>query len=322
MERRALIVGVDEYHNFRNLSGCVADAGAMKDILTRHYDGAVNYSCRLLTTKNGPVTRAGLREAWNTTFENFDGEILFYFSGHGAPTEVGGHLVTQDATRQELGLPMDELLTLAINSKAREVLLMLDCCHAGAMGNAAVLQGNGASSDRAILREGLTILAASGPSEAAIETNGHGLFTWLVLNALGGGAADVRGQVSAASIYSYVEQALGPWDQRPLYKSYAKRLSPIRSCKPAVPDSLLRELPSLFPEVTYRYQLDPTYEASDASAIPEHTAIYQKFTVLRDARLLRTVGGNHLFFTVMGSGAVELTELGQLYWLQAKNDRL
>jgi hypothetical protein len=323
MARRALLVGINEYDNADNLTGCVLDATKMKDLLARNFDGSPNYDCRLLTSDSQRVTRAYLREVWGQLFDNFTEDILFYFSGHGTPTQTGGCIVTQDATEHEPGLPMDELLLLANQSRAREVLIILDCCFAGSIGNPPNLRGPAGSENQAQLREGVTILAASRPSEVSREeTGGHGIFTWLVLNALQGGAADIRGRISAAAIYAYVEQVLGPWDQRPLYKSHADRLSPIRLCEPAVSDALLRELPNYFPSAVSRCELAPSYEASDPSSKPEHVAIYEKFTQFRDARLLRTVGGNHLYYTVMGSGAVELTEIGQLYWLLAKEGRI
>ena len=46
-----------------------------------------------------------------------------------------------------------------------------------------------------------------------------GIFTNLVLAALEGGAADLRGHVTPGSIYAYVDQALGAWDQRPIFKT-------------------------------------------------------------------------------------------------------
>ncbi len=323
MARRALLVGINDYDNAGTLTGCVLDATKMKDLLVRNYDGGPNYDCRLLTSDNERVTRAHLRQIWGELFDNFTEDILFYFSGHGSPTAVGGVICTQDATTHEPGLPMDELLILANNSHAREVLLVLDCCFSGSLGNPATLQGSLRSISQAQLREGVTILAASRPTEVAREeTGGHGIFTWLVLNALQGGAADIRGRVSTAGIYAYVEQVLGPWDQRPMYKSHADRLSPVRICRPSVTDTLLRELPKYFLTAVSRYPLDPSYEASSASSIPEHVTIYETLTQYRDARILRTVGGNHLYYTVMGSGAVELTEVGQLYWLLAKEGRI
>jgi len=324
MARRALLVGIDEYDFGGNLTGCINDATAMRALLTRNYDGSPNYDCRLLTSAGSErITRGNLRHTWEQLFDNFSDDILFYFSGHGTPTQIGGYLVTQDSDEHDPGLPMNELLQLANQSQAREVLLILDCCFSGSLGNPKNLQGQSGIENQAQLREGVTILAASRPNEVSLEQiDGHGIFTWLVLNALSGGAADVRGRISTASIYAYVEQVLGPWDQRPLYKSHANQLTPVRLSKPAVQDALLRELPKFFPTELSRYQLDPTYEASDPTAVPEHVAIYDMFTQFRDAGLLRTVGGNHLYYTVMGSGAVELTEVGQLYWLLAKEGRI
>ena len=318
MARRALLVGINAYDNFNPLTGCILDATAMEGLIARNSDGSPNYDCCLLTTAKERVTRERLREVWEQLFDNFPDDILFYFSGHGCVTRTGGQVCTQDATEKEPGLPMDELLALANDSKAREVLLILDCCFSGALGNPKNLRES-----QAQLREGVTILTASRSTEVSLEkTGGHGIFTWLVLSALRGGAADIRGHVSAAAIYSYAEQALGSWDQRPLYKSHAERLSPVRLCETAVPDALLRELPKYFATATDRYNIGPSYESTETTAIPEHTAIYQTFTRYRDARLLRTIGGNHLYYTAIQSGSVELTEIGQLYWLLAKEGRI
>ena len=133
MARRALLVGINNYDNISPLTGCVLDATKMKDLLARNHDGCPNYDCRLLTTDTERVTRAYLREVWGQLFDNFSDDILFYFSGHGTPTATGGFVCTQDATTHEPGLPMDEILLLANRSRAREVLLILDCCFAGSL---------------------------------------------------------------------------------------------------------------------------------------------------------------------------------------------
>src|SRR3954467_15027802 len=115
-----------------------------------------------------------------------------------------------------------------------------------------------------------------------MEVGGHGVFTNLVLGALRGGAGDVRGRISAASIYGYAEAALGAWDQRPLYKSHAAHLEPVRMCAPKVPDSLLRELPRFFPRPDYEYRLDMTYEETNyAVAVPVNVAIFKKLKKLQ-----------------------------------------
>ncbi len=255
MTKRALVVGIDQYDRVGPLNGCVADATSMAALLDRNDDGSLNFDCRVLTSPGPvPITRAVLREQWDDLFRHFDGDVLFYFSGHGTPTSLGGYLVTQDGTPGDPGLAMNDIVTLANRSRARTVLLILDCCFSGSVGNPPNLQSD--VENQAQLREGVTILAASRPTEPAMEVGGHGVFTKLVIGALRGGAADVRGRVSAASVYAYAEAALGAWDQRPLYKSHAARLDPIRTCEPKVSDAILRELPTYFRRPDYEFQLD------------------------------------------------------------------
>lgn len=315
--RKALLIGIDAYKKFSKLGGCVADATSMRDKLQRNADGTLNYDCRLFTSlEKKPIYREFLKEKWYELFEDFRGDILFYYSGHGAQTRTGSQIVTQDGNFTMPGLAMDELLLLANESPAQEVVLILDCCYSGGFGDPAILRNN------SFLREGVTVLAASRPKGVAKEIEGQGVFTELVISALDGGGADVRGYVSATSIYAYVDQALGPWDQRPIYKSYSSKISPLRRCEPQVPDHVLRELPKLFPSPEKHYQLNPSYEYTHKSAQKGNVEVYNKLKLLRNAHLLRTVGGEDLFFIALKSGSVELTPLGQFYWRLSNNSRI
>jgi hypothetical protein len=315
--RRALLIGIDAYRNFTELSGCVDDAKRMCEVLKRHEDKTPNYDCRLFTSsRKQPINSAFLKEKWDALFHDFEGDILFYYSGHGAQTNTGNEFVTHDGGRTIPGLSMYHLLTLANLSSAREIVLILDCCFAAGAGDPALLGGN------ALLRKGVTILAGSSSIGFAREIGGHGVFTDLVISALTGGAADVQGHVSAASVYAYVDQALGAWDQRPIYKSYTSRVSALRQCKPPVPHQVLRELPKLFKKPDSMHRMNPSYEYTDDSANKDNVAIFDKFKILRDARLLRTVTGQDLFFAAKERGAAILTPLGRFYWRLAKKDRL
>jgi len=309
---RALLVGIDDYEYVTPLKGCRQDANDMANLLERNDDGSKNYECMVLASSSVPrVTRTALRKEWLRLFNNFDGHIAFYFSGHGVFSEFGGYLMTQDATQDDPGLAMYELLQLANDSNAHEVLLILDCCNSGAAGNLPPQRFG--MMNQAQIREGVTILAASRPTEVAMISKGRSIFTSLVLTALIGAAADIRGHVSAASIYGFVEQSLGAFDQRPLYKSYAVRLSPVRRCKPEVEDQLLRELLKFFPTPDSRYKLDETYEKTSPKAIPEHVAIFDKFKIYRNARLLKTVEHEDLYFAAINATTVELTVQGKAY---------
>ncbi|HEU4710829.1 MAG TPA: caspase family protein [Pyrinomonadaceae bacterium] len=316
-------MGIDKYDNLRPLTGCVDDAYAMREALETHENGDANYSCFLLTSRGAsPITRKLLRRKWSELFDNYEGDILFYFSGHGHPTDVGGFIVTQDAEPGDPGLSMNDLLTLANNSRAKSVVMILDCCFAGMLGNPGVLQGGRRVESVALLREGLTILAASRPEQTAEIAYGRSVFTSLLLAALHGGAADVRGNVSVASVYAYADQALGEWDQRAVYKTHAYNLPPLRRCAPSVPDSILRWLPKTFPNVNDWFKMDPSYEHTDPSAIPEHVEIFNKFKLLRNARLLTTEEGKDLYYIALESKTISLTPLGQFYWHLAKEKNL
>lgn len=320
--KRALLIGIDAYDEFSELGGCVADATRMRDILQRHENGDRNYECRLFTSKGKKkITRELLTKEWCNLFRDFKGDILFYYSGHGAATQIHTQIAAQDGSSTIPGLSMNDLLQLANESKAGEVVLILDCCYSGALGDPANLQGS-AFVNQAQLREGVTILAASTPRGLAKEIKGSGVFTELLLGALSGGAADVRGRVSAASMYAYVDQALGAWDQRPMYKSYTSRTTAVRCCTPHVPDDVLRKLPELFKKEDAFHCLRPSYEYTHRSAKKEHVATFNTFKLLRDARLLCTVGGGDLFFAALESKPVQLTSLGQFYWHLAKDNRL
>jgi hypothetical protein len=332
MSKRALLVGIDIYETSGNdLNFAVSDAEAMAQLLSRHEDGTPNYECRMLldSMEDGrEITRANLRQACEDLFTDFTGQILLYFSGHGVLTPFGGHLCTWDATQNDWGVPMQEIMQLALESKAQDILLILDCCHSGSMANPSMFN-NKNSNPLALLRENMTVIAASRASEVSVEAGGHGLFTAAVLDALEGGAADHMGWVTAPSIYAYVERRFGAWSQRPVYKSHATELTVVRECAPLIDRLKLRELVSYFPTVNYQYQLDPEFEPEDEHGNrhepvnQEKINIAQLFKDYRDAGLLKPSTPNEqLFWTARRSHTVELTNRGREYWTLVKGGKI
>ena len=78
---------------------------------------------------------------------------LFYFSGHGYIDSIGGYIVTPDFTDGDFGLSMQDLLTIVNQSKCKNKVVILDCCHSGMMGNMQI--GN---QNTAVISEGVTLL--------------------------------------------------------------------------------------------------------------------------------------------------------------------
>ena len=314
--RRALVVGIDDYP-WAPLAGCVADATAIADVIRTHADGSPNFACQMLTAPFETIDRALLRERIVALFGTPADIALLYFSGHGTENNLGGYLVTPDARRYDQGVAMSEILTLANLSRAAEVVIILDCCDSGALGQVPAIDN-----DRAILREGMTILAASRAAESAVEVDGRGLFTTLVCDALAGGASDPIGSVTVASVYAYVDQSLGAWEQRPLFKSHVSKLSPIRRNEPAVELAILRDLPTWFPHADSVFPLDPSYEPEAEPRDAEHEGVFSHLQRCRAARLVEPEGEDHMYWAAMRSKGCRLTALGRHYWRLADGGRI
>ena len=105
----------------------------------------------------------------------------------------------------------NDILRLANTSKSRNKIIILDCCYSGKLGDCSPID-----SSNTMIGKGVTILTASDRDEVAIEDGitGHGVFTELLIQGLKGGAADVSGNITPASLYSFVDQSLGVWEQR------------------------------------------------------------------------------------------------------------
>jgi hypothetical protein len=332
-KRRGLVVGIDNYSQASmKLKSAVADARSVARMLASHADGTANYDCVLWadrTNYNQLITRAALRGALQQFFANFRGDLVFYFSGHGIINATGGWLVTYDGARNDWGVSMSEVSELALQSQANDILILLDCCHGGDLGNSVLLNGGGGGRETSAMREDMTVIAASLPQEAAIETPEHGMFTAAVLNALEGGAADPMGWVTAPSIYTYVERRFGGWPQQPVYKSHATRVTVVRQCAAQIDRAKLGRLVELFPTQDFLFRLHPDYEPEDEHGKvhkpvrPERVAIAQLFKLYRDAGLLRpSIAGEQLYWTARRSHTVELTPRGQEYWLLVKENKV
>jgi Caspase domain len=328
--KRALVVGIDDYRS-SPLQGCVADAKGMALLLERHASGAPNYNVRTTTSDVEQIDRGRLRTLLRELFDNSrNAELLFYFAGHGAQTPWGAELVTQDYSANSLGVSMNDVISLANESPASEVVLILDCCFSGDLGNIPGLQPLGLSqafsAGRAILREGVTLLAASQATEPSAEAAGHGAFTRLLLEGLDGAAADHLGQVSALSLYAFTSRAFGAWEQRPTFKSHVAHASALRICDPWIDPGLLRRLPQYFASADARYTMSPAHEGTrpippGVKATAEQEA-FDYFKELRNAGLLTTDNSKDLYFVALDSEDVYLTRLGRYFWQLASEGKL
>ncbi|MFN0074006.1 MAG: caspase domain-containing protein [Chloroflexota bacterium] len=320
--RKALIVGIDYYDHCNPLSGCVNDAHSVKSVLERHADGTVNFATPKLLTGTSSADRVDkddLKDAVRELFAD-DSEIaLFYFAGHGYIEDTGGFLCGTDSRTGDDGLSLFELMTIAAKSEAKNKVIILDSCHSGVAGDRPQMPA------MAEIKQGMTILSASTAEQYAEEVpgGGAGVFTSLFVDAIGGSAANLVGDVTPGSVYAHIDQSLGPWAQRPVFKTNVKTFVSLRKAAAPIPLTDLQALATHFPRDDYKFPLDPEYEPerspdqlADPNIPPPDPRKNAVFAVLQryvKVNLVRPVDAPHMWHAAMQRKSCELTVLGQHY---------
>ncbi|MEK5071669.1 caspase family protein [Sporosarcina sp. FSL K6-1508] len=322
--RAALIVGIDHYMHVSPLFGCVNDAHSVNAVLGRDDGGSLNFDCNLLTGTgpNNLIQRNELKDSIEELFKKDMDVVLFYFAGHGYIEASGGYIIASDSDRGDSGISLTDILTYANNSPAKNKIIILDSCHSGQMGDSP-------GQETANLAEGITVLTASSKEQYASEENGRGVFTTLLVDALHGSAANLTGDVTPGSIYAHIDQSLGAWEQRPVFKTNVKQFVSLRKVSPRISTSDLRKIVDFFPVAGFEYPLDPTYEPEEKgrdehmpSPIEENTKTFAVLQQYNRLNLLVPINADHMWNAAMESKACKLTSLGEHYRRLVEKDRI
>lgn len=319
--KRALVVGIDAYPK-QPLTGCVNDAVAMGTVLETLGNGDPNFSVVTLTSQDQEVGSEVLHAAVRKLFEGDAETVLFYFAGHGIINRETntGHIVAQDGRSGGWGMSLVEILSHANKAypKIKSSVIILDSCHSGFAGEIPAL----AKEDVSVIGTGVTILTASHREGVAADGIKHGLFTEILLDGLRGSAADILGNVTPAALYSLVDQTLGAWGARPIYKANVQTFVTLRQVAPKIPKDFLRQLPTLFPDEAAEFQLDPSFEPArdnvppEVMAIPpdpEKVRIFKGLQACNRHGLVVPVGCEHMYYAAIESRTCRLTAIGAHY---------
>ena len=132
----AIVIGIDDYgHGISTLRTAVNDAGRLAEILRQEH----GFEVWPLT--NEDATRHKLQVLLKERLPQEIGandRVLFYFAGHGIALDGDdgptGYLIPQDAEQRKRKsfLPMQELHEALSALPCRHMLIILDCCFAGA----------------------------------------------------------------------------------------------------------------------------------------------------------------------------------------------
>ena len=309
--RKGLFIGINHYTHVSPLNGCNNDAMAMASVLERHANGRPNFSSKVLTSAEENLTHTALKHHIQSLFTGDCDVALLYFAGHGQfDTSIDeGLLIPQDFGQGVESIRISDILNWAENAThIKNKIIILDCCQAGA---AAAMRGlRGGSS---VISEGMTILTACKKEEPAMEGTQHGVFTALLLQALHGGAANILGKITPGSLYSFVDNALDAWEQRPVFKTNVSQFISLREVSPLIPKEILRKLPEWFAEAESMFALDPSYEPTETTFDPEHGEVFAQLQKCNRHSLIEPVDAEHMYYAAIHSTGCRLTALGAYY---------
>ena len=223
----AVLIGINDYPNFRSLKYAVNDARAFYDLLVK-YNRVPEENIFLLLDQNAGLKQ--LRSTLGTRLKNKAGKndlVIIYFAGHGATERdtmspdgdgLEKYLLPFDAEPSDLyssALPMREIAHIFDRIRSERLIFIADACYSGASGGRTVsISGMRANISDAFLErlaggKGKVILTASSANEISVEKDelGHGVFTYYVIEGLKGKAdIDRDGLITVDEVYRYVTE--------------------------------------------------------------------------------------------------------------------
>ena len=210
----ALIIGISDYQhsqpaddkslledkNFRALKFAAKDAEDFEVFLKENGfvpDNIVLLRNEEATLKNITIEFGNLIRACKAP--NTDGPlVIVYFSGHGCAEDDNSHyLVPYDGERDHLfgtAIPNEAFNSLLDKLATNQLVVFLDCCHAGGMAGAESKGARGEAAPavsydfKSGLGEGAGrfVIASCGRGQESYESGGNGIFTRKLLDLLGG----------------------------------------------------------------------------------------------------------------------------------------
>ena len=199
------------------LNYCVSDANAIAESFKSQESGLYE-NVYVSSLQDGEVTKEGISEEFKrlSSLVSSDDVFIFYISGHGTTYDDGDYYYLpvniRYTSREEIpiqGVSKNDLIENLSLIKAGKTLLMLDTCNSGAFFANSGQRGLSEKTaiDRLTRATGHATLAASSDSQSALEGyEGHGVFTYVLLEGLKGEAdSNDDGFVTLLELASYVE---------------------------------------------------------------------------------------------------------------------
>lgn len=215
-----LAVGINEYKNAKlNLNYAKPDAESFSKIVDQKSSDLFK-KIEVIALYDKEATRAGILNKMDELAEKINQEdvFVFYYAGHGSMVDNKFYLIPTENSRlydhgalEKDGIEASILQEKLKNIKALKQLIVMDACQSG--GSVELLATRGVNEEKAIAQlsrsTGIHVLASAGSEQFATEFSalGHGLFTYVLIQALEGAAdgAPKDGKVTIYELKSFID---------------------------------------------------------------------------------------------------------------------
>lgn len=225
--QRALVIGVSKYSPpISQLPAVANDVKEMAKALSSRSGAFSRDDVKVLTDRKAKKSEIvdGLKAALACARVN---ETVFvYLAGHGTVVDGDYYFLPFDFNADDVEgscVPLKTIKALFDKSKSKRVFLWLDFCHSGGVLARSATDADRLASIRRTLQvkqgQGKIIVAACTSAQSSYEsaTLGHGLFTDALLRGLKGEAKSAQGEVTASSLYDFIDHQIVRPDQQPVF---------------------------------------------------------------------------------------------------------
>ncbi|MBL6446279.1 caspase family protein [Fulvivirga sp. 29W222] len=222
-------VGINKYKNEAlNLNYAAEDAEGFVKVVGEHSKKLFD-RVEIIPLYNEEATRESIlnkMEALSKVVKPQD-VLFFYYAGHGSMVDNNFYFIPSDNIRlysedklKKNAIYAGELQEKLAKTAALKQLVIIDACQSG--GSVELLAQRGAAEEKALAQlsrsTGIHVLASAGSEQFAVEFKelGHGLFTYVLLEALSGKADGLPqdGKVTIYELKSYLDNQVPEYSRK------------------------------------------------------------------------------------------------------------
>lgn len=211
----ALIIGNENYQSYQtglkaeqNVEFAMQDALIFKEYCIKSL--GIPSENIIFKTNAGVVQMLQSIKKINTIIKTLNGEaeIVFYYAGHGYPSEKNNepYLIPVDVNSSSLDMAVNisDIIEKFSEYPSKRIVMLLDACFSGGGRNMGLLASRGIKviPNKPMLQGNIVMLSASSAEQSALPYNekGHGLFTYFLLKKL----QESKGEASLFELDKYL----------------------------------------------------------------------------------------------------------------------